>query len=302
MIKHPSLLQQFRSFCFQNHIQDPALAVEYFAVFGGTGWDIDTSIPLEKLIEEKVLKNYKYIHAEITEITQSNQTRHAILTALATGDRREHTAFKKAKVSRKDGEHIIDFLIEKELIQMENSLLKPPKEQEISDKLHFNKPFYRFWFALISPYYKGIKSGDYTEMQTKFKESKQDFLHYTHLMLSRELTKQMLESDVKKVGGYWDQEINIDLFAKNSDKSYIAGLCKVAKKSASKNDLIALQEACKKAKLEIDTFVIYATNKFSNELKKERDAKLLLLSPKHLKHLVQDLSKTDLLVHKNKRY
>jgi hypothetical protein len=35
MSKHPTLLQQFRSFCFQNNTTDFEKAVEYFAVFGG---------------------------------------------------------------------------------------------------------------------------------------------------------------------------------------------------------------------------------------------------------------------------
>jgi len=100
MSKHPSLYQQFRSFCFQNNPQDIEEAIEYFAVFGGMGWTVNTAIPLDELIEEKVLKNYRYIHGDITKITQSNKIYHSLLSGLATGDRREHSAFKKAQVGR----------------------------------------------------------------------------------------------------------------------------------------------------------------------------------------------------------
>ncbi len=43
MSKRPTLLQHFRSFSYQNNIKDFDKALEYFTVFGGTGWDIDKS-------------------------------------------------------------------------------------------------------------------------------------------------------------------------------------------------------------------------------------------------------------------
>jgi len=100
MSKHPTLLQQFRSFCFQNNATDLEKAIEYFSVFGGMGWRVDLSRPLEELIEEKVLKNYRYIHGDLTKITHSKPTYHAMLTAIATGDRREYSAFKKVNIGR----------------------------------------------------------------------------------------------------------------------------------------------------------------------------------------------------------
>lgn len=56
MSKTPTILQQFRSFCFQNNATDLEKAIEYFSVFGGMGWRVDMSKPLEQIIEEKVLK------------------------------------------------------------------------------------------------------------------------------------------------------------------------------------------------------------------------------------------------------
>jgi hypothetical protein len=76
MAKFPTLLEQFRSFCFQNKATDFEEAVKYFAVFGGMGWNVDMTKPLDELIEEKVLNNYRYIHGDIAKITQSNQTHH----------------------------------------------------------------------------------------------------------------------------------------------------------------------------------------------------------------------------------
>ena len=303
MSKHPTLLQQFRSFCFQNDITDVEKAVEYFAVFGGMGWHVDISKTLDTLIEKKVLNNYKYIHSEITTITQSNNTRHAILSALATGDRREHSAFKKAKVSRKDGEHLIDFLVENGLLILENSQEKPLKEEEISDKLYFIKPFMRFWFSAISPYYKGIKAGDYKEMKTHWANSKSSFANHILDGLVKELVKKSFVDDpIVSIGAYWDQRIQIDILAKTASGKLIAGSCKYAKAKAGKNEFTKLQEDCEKAGLKVDTFVMFSKNKFSNELKKERSVDLLLFSMKHLKSLIEGLSEEDLIVSTNKKY
>lgn len=53
MSKRPTLLEHFRSFAYQNNITDFDRALEYFTVFGGTGWDLDTSKSLDTLIKEK---------------------------------------------------------------------------------------------------------------------------------------------------------------------------------------------------------------------------------------------------------
>jgi len=303
MSKHPTTLQQFRSFCFQNKVTDIEQAIEYFAVFGGMGWQVDMKESLDDLIEKKVLTNYKYIHADITTITQSNNTRHAVLSALATGDRREHSAFKKAKVSRNDGEHLIDFLIEHNVLILENSLEKPLKEEEISDKLNFVQPFMRFWFSSISPYYKGIKAGDYTEMKTRWAHTKQGFSDYIYARLARDLVKKSFEDDpIESIGAYWDKQVDIDILAKTKSGKMVAGLCKFSKAKAGKNDLARLKEDCAKAALKVDYFVVFSKNKFSNELKKEKGGDVLLLSPRNIKVLLDHLSEKDLLKHTNKKY
>jgi len=155
MAKNPTLLQHFRSFCYQNHATDFEQAVEYFAVFGGMGWNIDFSKSIDALIEEKVLRNYRYIHGDIAHTTKSKPLYHALLSAISSGDRREFSAFKKANVKREEGEEAIDSLIKKEVLVFDRSVEKPLTEAEAnSDKLLFLQPFMRFWFACISPYYE----------------------------------------------------------------------------------------------------------------------------------------------------
>lgn len=304
MLKKPSLLQEFRSFCFQNKVTDIDKAIEYFSVFGGMGWRVDTNIELDKLIEEKILKNYKYIHADITAITKSNKLYHQLMSALATGDGREHSAFKKARVDRAEGEKAIDFLIDKELLIDEPSVLPPfDEDEEVSDKIEFIQPFMKFWFASVSPFYKGIKEGDFKEFYKFWNERKNSFSEYIYQKLVMELVKNIFQDDpIKDIGAYWDRSVEIDIVAKTNSGKTIAGLCKFSKSKASNSDLTRLKSLCEDASLEVDVCVIFSKNKFSTELSKQKGSELILLAPRNLKPLIDSLDKSDLLSYSGKKY
>ena len=308
MSKHPTLLQQFRSFCFQNNTTDFEKAVEYFAVFGGMGWKVDFSKSIDELIETKVLNNYRYIHGDLTKITHSKPTYHAMLTAIATGDRREYSAFKKVNIGREEGEEVIDFLIKDGFLIFDKSVEKPVDEKDaISDKLLFITPFMRFWFAVISPTYKSIKEGDYKEVKERWSCMKADFFTLIYDQLILEILKQnfkdAFEGDpIIGIGAYWDKNVEIDILIKRKSGELIAGATKYSRSKANKNELTKLKEKCTQAELDVDTFVIFSKNKFSSELKKEKGEKLKLLSLRNMTSLIDNLSDKDLLVHTNKKY
>ncbi len=306
--KHPTLLEQFRSFCFQNKAADLELAVAYFSVFGGTGWSVDMTVSLDDLIEEKVLKNYRYIHGDITKITHSKPSYHAMLTAIATGDRREHSAFKKINIGREEGEELIDFLIKDGFLVFDKSVEKPLDEKDgISDKLLFVTPFMRFWFSSISPYYKGIKEGDYGEMKEHWLHAKASFLDLVYKQLVIELIKSALREEfegdpIVSAGSYYDKNVGIDILLKRKSGKLVAGTCKLSKAKAKKSELTKLKENCEKAQLDVETFVIFSKNKFSSEFKKEKDKNVILFSLRHLTGLVGELSSKDIIEYTNKKY
>jgi hypothetical protein len=304
MSKHPTLLQQFRSFCFQNNATDIEKAIEYFAVFGGMGWVVDMSKPLEELIEEKVLKNYRYIHGDLTKITQSNKSHHALLSAVALGDRREYSAYRRADLTRKEGEESAAFLIKFGLLTRQASQADPIDEsEEVTERLLFTAPFFRFWFSAISPYYKGIKEGDFVEMKEKWENAKASFFDQIYEALVIALIKESFKEDwVAKIGSYWDKNTEIEILGKTKGDKVIVGSCKYGKSKANKSELSKLQEKCAKVELSPDIFVIFSKNGFSSEFKKEKSDTLKLLSLKNLKTLLNDLSEKDLLLNTNKKY
>lgn len=304
MSKPPSLLQQFRSFCFQNNATDIEQAIEYFAVFGGMGYSVNITKPLEELIEEKVLKNYRYIHGDLTKITQSNKAHHALLSAVALGDRREYSAYRRADLTRKEGEESAAFLIKFGLLTRQASQADPLDEnEEVSERLIFTAPFLRFWFSAVSPYYKGIKEGDFKEMKEKWENTKQSFFDQIYEALVIALVKQSFKEDwVAKIGSYWDKNTEIEILGKTKGDKVIVGSCKYSKSKANKSELSKLQEKCAKVALEPDIFVIFSKNGFSSEFKKEKNDALKLYSLKNLKTLIEDLSEKDLLITTNKKY
>jgi len=308
MSKHPTLLQQFRSFCYQNSATDFEQAIEYFAVFGGMGWKVDFSKSIDELIETKVLNNYRYIHGDLTKITHSKPTYHAMLTAIATGDRREYSAFKKVNIGREEGEEVIDFLIKDGFLIFDKSVEKPVNEKDgISDKLLFVTPFMRFWFAVISPTYKSIKEGEYEEVKKRWSHMKADFSTLIYDQLVLEMLKQgfkdAFEGDpIVAIGGYWDKNVEIDILIKRKSGELIAGVSKYSRSKANKSEVTKLKEKCSQAELDVGTFVIFSKNKFSSELKKEKGDKLQLFSLRNLTGLLAELSEKDLLAYTNKKY
>lgn len=304
MSKHPTLLQQFRSFCYQNNAADIEKAIEYFAVFGGMGWNVDLSRPLEELIEEKVLANYRYLHGDLTKITQSNKAHHALLTALAVGDRREHSAFRRANLPRREGELSAEFLIKNGLLFREKSQEDPADEnEEISDRLLFTAPFIRFWFSSVSPYYKGIKEGDYTEVKERWANTKQAFFDPVYEGLVIALVKQSFKEDwITKIGSYWDKNGEIEILGQTKSGKIVAGSCRYSKAKANKAELAKLQEKCERAKLNPDILIIFSKSGFSSEFKKEKGEGLKLFALKNLRTLMEGLSEKDLLLNTNKKY
>jgi len=308
MSKHPTLLQHFRSFAYQNDIKDLDTALEYFAVFGGTGWEVDTAKSVETLIEEKILRNYESLHQSITRYTHNNPVYHRLLTIIALGTEHEHDAFKKAKIGRDRGEEAIDYLEQKSLLRFDLSVEEAAKESErLSDRLLFRLPFMRFWFAAISPYYQSIAAGNYDEFKGKWQEIKGNFSIMLSNMLIRDLVVQRIAAEhvddpVTAIGSYYDKKTRMELLAVRKSGKMLAGECKYSRKPAEAHMLSALKEKCQKADLDAEEYVLFSKHGFSEELEQMQGKDVTLLSQKDLSSLLDHLTQEDLLVYTNRKY
>lgn len=307
MSKRPTLLQHFRSFAFQNNIKDFEKALEYFTVFGGTGWDIDTSKSVNVLIKEKVLCNYEPIHKGIIRFTHGNALYHLLLSHIALGENNEETLLKKVRVGKDKGEEAMDYLEMKSLLKFDNSIEKPLKSSDAKDKVFFELPFMRFWFAMVSPFYKSISKGDFSEFEIRWHQLSLNFSILLSNFLVLELAKETFSiafanDPIVSIGSYYDKKVQIKILAKRKSGKMLAGECKYSTKEANSNMLNLLKEKCQKVELEISDYVLFSKNGFSSELLERKEENIKFLSHKNLSSLLDNLTKKDLLVYKNKKY
>ena len=114
----PKLLNQFRSFYLRNYPDDMEIQIDYFAIFGGLAWDIDTSKDIRLLIEEHILQNFSTLNEKIKTLTLNEQNNKRLLRALAVGDRRIFSAFNRAGLNNGNGGAALNYLQDKGLISI----------------------------------------------------------------------------------------------------------------------------------------------------------------------------------------
>ncbi len=292
IVTKETLKEQFKSFYKEHQPKSMEDAVEKFAIFGGVGWgELDTSKEPMELIEKLILPDFRFIRNDVTEVTTGLPLHHSILSAVATGDGQTHTAFKRANVSKEVGEKAVEELCETGIVRLEKSkaiFTSWDEASTVSNKLVFTSPFLRFWFAFVSPIFKGVRDGDYAEIRERFANRWSEFFALTFIELSHELLKMNFVDDtIVEIGTYWDKDITLDIFAKTALGKTIVGSCKYTNSKVNKSELARLQELCKKANIEADIFVIVSKSGFSNELKTLKGENVRLIMLKNFKKLVE---------------
>ncbi len=239
-----------------------------------------------------MLDDYTYIRNDISDTTTGMPLYHSILTGIALGDGRIHSALKKANVDKETGDKAIEELCEMGVIHKELSHKKFTswaEDYKISDKLLFNTPFMRFWFAFISPLFKGVKEGDYKEVKKRFDNRKAGEVELVFTQLSVEVLKLLFKDDpIVESGSYWDKDVEIDIYAKTTSGKVIVGATSYSNAKMKKSSLTKLQEKCKAAKIEPDIYMLSSKNGYSNELKSLKSQTLKLLTLKNLKLLIDE--------------
>ena len=244
-----------------------------------------------ELIEKMVLPDFTFIRNDVTELTTGMPLYHSILTGIAMGDGKTHTAFKRANISEEVGLNAIDELCDSQIIKLQKSnkvFTSWSENESVSSKLFFTSPFLRFWFAFVSPIFKGIRDGDYKEIRERFSNRESEFVQLPFAQLSHELLKLNFKEDpIKEISTYWDNNLELDIYAKTASGKTIVGSCKYTNSKIKKSELTKLQESCEKAKIDADIFVIFSKKGFSTELKSLKGENLKLYTVKNFKTLVE---------------
>jgi len=201
---------------------------------------------------------------------------------VALSDGKLHAVYKRAKVEESVGEKAVETL-------RERGILRQKRCRGADDKLFFTTPFLRFWFAFVSPIFKGIRDGNYTEVKERWERHANEFTNLTFKELSQELLRETFKEDsIMEMSEYWSNEgLAIDIYGLTKAKKRVVGLCKYSNTKVKKSELSKLQELCDKANIKADIFVLVAKKGFSSELKSLKGENLKLFTLKNFKSLVE---------------
>ncbi len=303
------LLRQFRSFHVRHFPDDMERLIEYFAVFGGLGWEIDVDQPLESLIVTHILDNYGHLYNEICRRATDDPSYHRLLSAVAVGDRRMHSAFKRSHMSETKGGQALNYLRDSGILEMEYSREAPPvrdypkqklkreiARHRISHKMRFTSPFLRFWFYFVAPLHREIETGRYEKLLERFAERRQAFTGRVFEALSNLFLERMQQEDpIVEAGSYWDRQVEIDIFARTASGRVIIGECKWTNHKINKSELTKLLAKCETIELEPDVVAMFCKRGFSKELEQMKGSALELYSAKDFEWLLQGVTPGELI-------
>jgi len=308
-MKNSKLLEQFRSFYFRNYPDDMEIQISYFAIFGGLGWDVDTSKPIKELVEQLILENFEILNKKMQTLTLNETYNKRLLEALAVGDRRIFSAFKRAGLNNGNGGGALNYLQEIGLVQMEYSREEHPRQQNpnaklkrrdarhrISHKVLFTHPFVRFWFYFIAPQIKNIINNDYTNLLENINTHINSYTSLVFEELSEVLLNYNLrESQIVSSGSYWDANIEIDILTITEDEKIYVSECKWKNHKVNKKELHKLTEKCERLNISPSQIILFSKRGFSKELQQMQGADLALYSCEDFEALVKNNSKNELI-------
>ena len=291
-MSNKQLLDQFRAFYFKNYPEDMEKQIDYFSIFGGLDWQIDTSQDIATLVQKHILDNFAILNEKIDEITCKNDANKRLLKALAIGDRRIFSAFNRAGVNNGNGGAALAYFQEKGILQLEYSREEHPrnlypnkklKKEEaryrISHKVLFTHPFIRFWFYFIEPNKKYIIEGEYEKVLQELTNKRSSYTSLVYEELSELLLNYHLrDTSIISSGSYWNAKIEIDILTLTENGKFYVGECKWKNHKVNKKELHKLSDKCKRLGIEPSQIILFSKRGFSKELEQMQGAKLALYS------------------------
>jgi len=280
--------------------------IELFAIFGGYNEPIDTDEALESLIARHILKPFESHREHLLSSLHDDPLYLNLLHAIAIGDRRQGSAYRRARIGKERGNEAFEFLRSSGYLTLERSREMPlirahPKQRfkkeiehhKISHKFRFTSPFLRFWFAFVEPFAKSIREDNYLPFLNYFNAHFNAFVGFTFEELCdlyvREILAPKFKSDILDSGSYWNREVEIDLLTETMEGERWVGECKWTNHKVNKKEFHKLEEKCTKLSLTPDKIFLFTKRGFSNELGDLKDKRLYRFTAEDLSVLTNCL-------------
>ncbi|EAI9598356.1 DUF234 domain-containing protein, partial [Campylobacter coli] len=260
----------FAKFCNTSAL---AKIFDFYSVF--EGFESLDSLNFEEDVFENIeyllLKNYLHIK----DYFKLDETASYALSLLAKNNRKRFSINRK--IQHFKALSTLKYLLRAGIIKLEHSkeakrikdkrqkLKKELRSYVIQDKIIFANHFTRFFFYFLKPNEKLILQNRYEEVLGLIKEKFELYQSFCFEQLSRELLEKKFQ--VSGVQSYWDKNLELDLYYKDDEISFI-GEVKFKNKKICRNILNLLESKAKSLKLEPNNYIIISKNGFSKEFYK----------------------------------
>jgi len=282
----------FKNFCKYNPQLTLEQSIEYFSILGGAEISItlDFFDDLFSMLEANFVNNFSVYQNAISPSFITESPYRELLSAIAKGDGKIYSVFKKARLSESVGMKLLEELIILDIIWVENSRENPlkvhPKHKlkrelrsyRIQDKLRFVKPFHRFWFGFVSHYSDELKDSKSSAFLNNFKNNYERLRTLVYEQLCNSFLKDHYSKSMPLIssGTYWNKYSEFDILAVTTNKKIILAECKYKDRKICKNELNKLHEKAIRSGIKADIYVLFSKSGFSNELLNLKDKNLLL--------------------------
>ena len=297
MVKSISL-QLFQEFYLKHRYILFEELIDYYALFGG--------------LEEESLELYNPLDEIVTTLALSDSAKKQLpfflfdkpfrefLIGLARSDGKIDSLLQRLKIGPRVGEEIIEELLVNGIVRKRESRESPfwlyPKQAikkelrsyRIEDKLYFTKPFFRFWFGFIEPYFTKERAVDSKHLLEHFYKERYRLSSALFEDLSNELLRvHFQEHDpIVEYGSLWNYHSEFDIFAKTKSGKVIIGECKYRNRPIVKSELVKLESKTELSAIDADIYALFSKSGFSKEFQKSQEPNLLLFTLEDFKRLL----------------
>lgn len=292
----------FKGFCEKNPYLTLEQSVEYFSILGGAEEHIalDFFDDIFSMVESNFVNDFYKYQTMVSPSYIIESPYRELLMAVARGDGKIYSVFRKAKLSESVGEKLVEELISLKIIWIEKSregplkvhpkhkLKKELRSYRIQDKLRFVKPFHRFWFGFVTYYKHELVKGEGRAFLENFQNNYERLRTLVYEQLCDALLTEYYSASTPLLssGSYWNQYSEFDILAISKDKKLILGECKYKERKICKNELNKLKDKAVQSGLKVDIYALFSKSGFSNELLSMKDEKLLLFDLNDLNRLL----------------
>ncbi len=277
-------------------------SIEYFAVLGGLDevLELDFFEDVTHMLSSHFVDHFFLYQNMLRPSYLLEEPYRGLLMAIARGDGKMYSVFRKAGLSESVGGRLVEELVDLGILYIEYSRESPlraypkqklPRDQRayrIQDKLRFSKPFMRFWFGFVTHYKDELKEGNAKRFLANFTQHFERLrsLVFEQLCNDLLLTYYKDKEEIVSAGSYWNIYSEFDILAVTGSKKIILGECKYKERTICKNELTKLKQKAAESGMKVDTFALFSKSGFSKELLSMKSEKLLLFDLHDLKVLL----------------